>query len=531
MGYIGIDFGMQSIKVCYINDNSKLPMRVDLEGNQFAHSSKQAVNAVYYYEEEETTELKKAFFSSDKAEEARESGSPDYVCYIKSKLLDERYSRQFCEGKYTFSCLDIVTDIFKNIYERMKTQGCKDIETAYTVLTAPVRFWEMSKAKLVYCARKAGFNVSEIISEPFAALFCEGLEECMSEEKEQLVLIFDFGASTLDLCLGRLQHRDGKTSIKVLTSNGTLFGGKLITDDIQDYLERTREKQLQELKAQVRLKHSGLTDEVWDEVWNFKLHETAERLKTGLYDESDMAEHSERLYGEELKITRNEINRLLDDNGYWDKKIKPCLDGMLNDYNIEDISTDDISRVVMIGGTTKITYFRDKLVKLFGEDKVLGEPDDEDEYDALLYNSVSEGAALYALKSQSSEYEIENRLPVTLGFERKGRFEPVLLKSTAFLKDGRRIEYPFELLEQNNWRVNVYETESNLKISRSIAADKDLHLVGYIQLNQSIYSKSVNPTVTITISMTKQGIRAVTVSGVEFDKIEELEIITEVCDE
>ena len=50
--YIGIDFGMQNLKVCYYDERKNENIRVDLEGNQLS-TSKISRNAVYYKENEE----------------------------------------------------------------------------------------------------------------------------------------------------------------------------------------------------------------------------------------------------------------------------------------------------------------------------------------------------------------------------------------------------------------------------------------------------------------------------------------------
>ena len=104
--YIGIDFGMQNLKVCYFDGRKNI--RVDLEGNQ-ENSSKTSRNAVYYCEDEEdATILKKYFFGAKQAEEARKYGDSDYVRYIKRELQREHYSRSVCSERSTFSDREIV---------------------------------------------------------------------------------------------------------------------------------------------------------------------------------------------------------------------------------------------------------------------------------------------------------------------------------------------------------------------------------------------------------------------------------------
>ena len=118
---------------------------------------------------------------------------------IKRKLELESWSRSFQELGFTLSAQEIATDIFQWIKARIEEQG-RPVEHA--VITVPVCFTEIQKAKVVQAAKEAGINIKDTITEPVAALF--SVEELFGEACDENVVVFDFGGATLDLCLFHL---------------------------------------------------------------------------------------------------------------------------------------------------------------------------------------------------------------------------------------------------------------------------------------------------------------------------------------
>ena len=485
--YISIDFGMQNLKVCYY-DGRKCH-RVDLEGNQQSNS-KTSKNAVYY-KEDESAKLLSYFFGAQEAETARKYLDPDYVCYIKRELQKERYYRSVCNGKYRFSALQIITCIFRRIYEKM-TEARFDMN-APTILTVPVIFSEMQKEMLRCCANKAGFDVHEIITEPFAALFSEQFyDECIDEiDGSEYVLIFDLGASTFDFCLLYVQHESDVIEVKTVSSAGISFGGKDITDALAAYLMKKNEE------LSVSLLKSGRLDELSLQPAYFEL---AEDLKNSLYEEEDTAEFSRSFYGNKVLLKTTNVDAILDESRIW-SKIESVIRDMLDSTDELDADdTDSISKVIMTGGTSKIQYFRDRVEKLFEEADLICDPENLDS----IYCAVSTGAIYYAIQENAN---ISNSLPMSYGIDIGNGFEKVLNRNSFFNVDGKRKQIRIDQLVENNWRIKVYQTISSVREHSDVKQEGILY-AGFIQLDPNKYSQDGD--ICLIFKYTKYGLVAST---------------------
>lgn len=472
---IGIDFGMQNLKVCY--SDGRKNYKVDLEGKQQS-DLKLSPNVVYYYEDDEGN-FSKEFFASQKAEDARRSGSPDYIRYIKRTLQQEKWSRTVCGGKYSFSTEDIITDIFRQI--AFKMEEYRYDMTAPTILTVPVVFSEIQKARLRCCAEQAGFSVHEILTEPFSAIFSDEIrDECLDvdDDEEKYVLVFDFGASTLDLCLFGVSE----DSVRSLASAGINFGGKDVSDMIAGDLKEKLSETVSELLE------AGRID---DAMADFELFELAERMKNSLYEESETPETDDVFFGEKIVLKQVNINKMLEKCGIWEK-IESLTEEMLESVD-EGVEADDITQVVMIGGSSRIEWFREKTGDYFESAELVGDSEEDD----FIYNSVALGAINYV----NEEMEIRNSLPMSIGVDLGKGFEIALNRNTFYSAKGKRKQISVDYLEQNNWRIRIYQTLDNTR--RAGITDEGVLYAGFFEPDSSLYDKD---SIYIRLSQTKDGL-------------------------
>lgn len=472
---IGIDFGMQNLKVCY--SDGRKNYKVDLEGKQQS-DLKLSPNVVYYCENDEGN-LSKEFFASMKAEDARRAGSPDYIRYIKRTLQQEKWSTTVCGGKYTFFTEDIITDIFRQI--AFKMEEYRYDMTAPAILTVPVVFSEMQKAKLRYCAEQAGFSIREILTEPFAAVFSDEIrDECLDvdDDEEKYVLVFDFGASTLDLCLLGVSE----DTVCSLASAGINFGGKDISDMIAEDLKQKLSETVSELIE------AGRID---DAMADFELFELAERMKNSLYEESETPETDDVFFGEKVVLKQVNIDKMLEKSGIW-KKIENLTEEILESVD-EGVEVDDITQVVMIGGSSRIEWFREKTEDYFEDAELVGDPEEDD----FIYNSVALGAINYV----NEEMEIRNSLPMAIGVDLGKGFEIALNRNTFYSAKGKRKQISVDYLEKNSWKVRIYQTLNNTR--RAEVTDEGVLYAGFFELDSALYDTD---SLYIRLSQTKDGL-------------------------
>ncbi|MDE6664693.1 MAG: Hsp70 family protein [Ruminococcus sp.] len=473
---IGIDFGMQNLKVCY--SDGRKNYKVDLEGKQQS-DLKLSPNVVYYYENEDG-DLSKAFFASQIAESARYSSDPDYIRYIKRTLQQEKWSTTVCGGKYTFSTEDVITDIFRQI--AFKMEEYRYDMTAPTILTVPVVFSEMQKARLRYCAEQAGFSVQEVLTEPFAAIFSDEIrDECIDvddDEEEKYVLVFDFGASTLDLCLLGISE----DTVRSLASSGINFGGKDISDMIVQDLKPKLDGTISEIIESGRMDNDAV---------GFELFKFAESLKNRLYEESETPEVEDMFFGEKIVLKQVNINKMLEKCGIWEK-IEALTEEMLESVD-EGVEADDITQIVMVGGSSRIEWLREKTEDYFENAELVGDPEEDD----FIYNSVALGAVNYV----NEDMEVQNSLPMSIGVDLGKGFEIALNRNTFYSAKGKRKQISTDYLEKSDWKIKIYQTLNNTQ--RAGITDDGVLYAGFFELNSVLYN---GESLYIRLSQTKDGL-------------------------
>lgn len=476
MEYLGIDFGMENLKVSYNNGKSIRNLNI---------ASKQGISVtpnVVYYEKNEEGEIKKYFGASKETQTAKKICSPDYISHIKRKMQLPEWSQTICENSMTVTSEDVAADIFKFISEQAYINIRKAVPA---VITVPVMFSEVQKNKIKSCAEKAGISVEEIITEPFAALFSpeiiESLEDC---DDEKYIVVFDFGGSTLDICLVKAETDNNDIlNITLLSSGGMQFGGVDITEIIKEELVKPK---LQNILPDIN-KDSRTIE--------FELYNIAEELKQALYEETDYEDAENAYEGELINISKKEVEKLLDAKGIKDKIIE-IFDDIFESVD-EGVEPDEVEEIYTIGGTSKITYFQDIISNYFGKDSV-GDTEDE----SYVYNSVSDGAAKYI--AESEKYNIKNSMPLAVGIEKDGRYKRALNKNSMYSEKGQRIEISYDYLSLNNWEIKVYQSISDKPLQD--IDSQDIYYAGKFIINKN--SCSVGHSIYISVNCDKNGIYA-----------------------
>ena len=139
------------------------------------------------------------------------------------------------------SCIDVAYELFKWI--KRSAESFAGVEFTHAYVTRPVHFSENQVIAIREAARKAGFVVDKMISEPSAAV----ISWCFKENRKifgklmrhSTILVADFGATSLDFSLVRYL---GASWFKLVDSAGDPnLGGNDIDAALQEYvLEKMR---------------------------------------------------------------------------------------------------------------------------------------------------------------------------------------------------------------------------------------------------------------------------------------------------
>lgn len=459
ISHIGIDFGACNIKAGKVSQTGK-PLKIKLNKNQAGGNF--IPNVISYEMVKDALEVKVGVKNRDI------TAAENTINQIKPKLSQKNWTKFIPNLGREVDAATVVKDIFSWLWREITVKFSKN-ETLDAAITVPVSFSEVQKNLMRQAALDAQIPVTAVITEPFAALF--SLEEILEEDGEQVVLIFDFGGSTLDLSLFRIERDDDDLSVTELAAAGLKFGGldidALIFENVLrvNYAEDVRKILDSDNTGKFKMEILDCISKIKEEIFANEEDEAVDSI----------VDKNGTLY--EFKITRDEITGVLENSGVR-KKIIALLDEMIDDAEIDK---GEITAVKPFGGTSAIDYFRQLLTDYFG-----AEIFDCEDFDAgEIYMGVALGAAKYLLLADES-VEIRNVVPYSIGLANGGEFVRQIKRNelSGFVTPYKSIL--ISELEKNNWRVAVYQSFSN-EFELPLE-NEDVIFIGDVELDAKLYT-------------------------------------------
>ena len=262
------------------------------------------------------------------------------------------------------------------------------------VITVPAYFSDAQRQATKDAGKIAGLEVKRIINEPTAAALAYGIDK----ENDQKIMVFDLGGGTFDVSL--LEISDGV--FEVLATNGdTMLGG----DDFDQRLIDWMVKKFQTENG-VDLRNDKMVMQ--------RLKEAAEKAKIEL---SGMTSTNINLpfitataagpLHFDATLTRAEFDRITSD--LVDRTIIPTKKALSD----AGLSVNQIDKVLLVGGSTRIPAVQEAVKKLIGKDPFKGINPDE---------CVAVGAAIQAgvLGGDVKDLLLLDVTPLSLGIETLG---------------------------------------------------------------------------------------------------------------
>jgi molecular chaperone DnaK len=277
------------------------------------------------------------------------------------------------------------------------------------VITVPAYFDDNQRQATKDAGTIAGLDVVRIINEPTAASLAFGLDKSKQEMK---ILVFDFGGGTLDVTI---MEMGGGVFEVMSTSGDTLLGGTDMDKVIVDYVVDDFRKK------------TGI-DLTTDSTAMTRIREASEKAKIELSTvmETDINlpfifhDPSSGTKNLEIILTRAKFEELINSIV---EKCKPSVEKALEDAKLP---TSDISKIVLIGGPTRIPLVRKFISSLIGKEAESGVDPME---------AVAMGAAIQAgiiAGDVTSDIVLLDVTPLTLGIETLGGVrEPLIERNTT----------------------------------------------------------------------------------------------------
>src|SRR3990170_1995709 len=277
------------------------------------------------------------------------------------------------------------------------------------VITVPAYFDDNQRQATKDAGQIAGLEVVRIINEPTAASLAFGLDKAKQEMK---ILVFDLGGGTLDVTI---MEMGGGVFEVMSTSGDTQLGGTDMDKIIIDYI------------IEAFRKNTGI-DLSKDNAAMVRVREAAERAKIELSSvmETDINlpfvsyDQTAGPKNLEMKLTRSKLEDLIN------PIVERCRPSMTKALEDAKLSPSDITKIVLVGGPTRIPLVRKFVASVIGKEPEAGVDPME---------AVALGAAIQAgiiAGDVTSDIVLLDVTPLTLGIETLGGVrEPLIERNTT----------------------------------------------------------------------------------------------------
>ena len=304
------------------------------------------------------------------------------------------------------------------------------------VITVPAYFNDAQRQATKDAGKIAGLEVKRIINEPTAAALAYGVDK----EAEQKIMVYDLGGGTFDVSI--LDIGDGV--IEVLATNGnTHLGGDDFDECIMKYL-------VSEFK-----KSDGI-DLSNDKVAMQRLKEAAEKAKIELSGVTSTNINLPYITADatgpkhlDVTLTRAKFNELT--AHLVEATVGPVKQAMAD----AGLTANDISKVLLVGGSSRIPAVQEEVKKLTGKEGFKGINPDE---------CVAVGAAIQGgvLGGDVKGLLLLDVTPLSLGIETMGGVFTKLIERNTTIPTKKSQVFSTAADNQTSVEVHVLQGEREM---------------------------------------------------------------------
>ena len=304
------------------------------------------------------------------------------------------------------------------------------------VITVPAYFTDAQRQATKDAGRIAGLDVKRIINEPTAAALAYGVDK----ESDQKIMVYDLGGGTFDVSI--LEIGDGVIEVLATAGNNRL-GGDDFDKCVMDWM-------VSEFK-----KTEGI-DLSADKVAMQRLKEAAEKAKIELSGVTTSNVNLPYITADatgpkhlDLTLTRAKFNELTA------HLVEVTMGPVRQAMSDAGLSASDLSKVLLVGGSTRIPAVQEAVKKITGQEGFKGINPDE---------CVAMGAALQGgvLVGDVKGLLLLDVTPLSLGIETMGGVNTKLIERNTTIPAKKSQIFTTAADNQTSVEVHVLQGEREL---------------------------------------------------------------------
>ena len=342
------------------------------------------------------------------------------------------------------------------------------------VITVPAYFNDAQRQATKDAGKIAGLDVKRIINEPTAAALSYGLDN----EEEQKIMVYDLGGGTFDVSI--IEIGDGV--IEVLSTAGD---NKLGGDDFDNVITQYM---LDEFKKQEGVDLST------DKMAMQRLKEAAEKAKKELSSATTtninlpfITATAEGPKHFDTNLTRAKFDEL---TAHLVERTAGPVNSALNDAGM---TASELSKVLLVGGSTRIPAVQDKVQQLTGKEPFKGINPDE----CVAIGASVQGGKL-AGDAGAGDILLLDVTPLSLSIETMGGVATRLIERNTTIPTKK--SQIFSTAEDNQSAVDINVVQGERQFA------KDNKSLGRFRLDGIAPARRGVPQIEVTFDIDANGI-------------------------
>ena len=342
------------------------------------------------------------------------------------------------------------------------------------VITVPAYFTDSQRQATKDAGKIAGLEVLRIVNEPTAAALAYGLDK----ETDQKIMIYDLGGGTFDVSI--LEIGDGVVEVLATAGNNRL-GGDDFDQKITDYM-------LAEFKKMEGVDLSG------DKMALQRLREAAEKAKKELSSATTtninlpfITATAEGPKHFDMNLTRAKFDELTRD------LVERTAAPVQNALRDAGLNASELSKVLLVGGSTRIPAVQDKVKQLTGHEPSKSLNPDE----CVAIGASIQGGKL-AGDAGAGEILLLDVTPLSLSIETMGGIATRLIERNTTIPTKK--SQIFSTAEDNQTAVDINVVQGERQFAR------DNKSLGRFRLDGIPAARRGVPQIEVTFDIDANGI-------------------------